>query len=155
MRSQFKRALSMLLVLGMVLGMLPAMAAGAERTASDSWLTETGTGEDFPLVKDGTAATLWVDAAENTPVKRVVQDFKADIQRVTEAEAVVSSEGNVTGPVVVIGTLGKSTKVNELLTKEEKKALEGAWEAYLIKVVDKDTLVVAGSDDRGAVFGAY
>lgn len=159
MKRQGTRILSLLLALVMVLGMVPAMAAEGGKSGGD-WLTQAGGANDFPLVAGGKAATLWVDAAEAQPVKRVVDDFKADIKRVTGAEATVSSEAEVVGPVVIIGTLGTSAKIQALvtsgaITSAEVESIKDKWEAYLIKVVDANTLVVVGSDPRGAVFGTY
>lgn len=34
-------------------------------------------------------------------------------------------------------------------------AIKGQWEAYLIKVIDKNTMVIVGSDNRGAIYGTY
>jgi alpha-glucuronidase/uncharacterized protein YjdB len=119
-----------------------------------------GTG-NFPIVAGSTAATIWVDASESAPVKRVVNDFRDDIERVTGLTPVISSAATIpTGPVVIVGTLDGSQAIKDLIsagsiTQAEVNKIEGEWEAYLIKVIDEETLAVVGSDPRGAVFGVY
>lgn len=153
MRQRIKQVVSTILVLCMVIGMMPVMALDTGSKAADgAWLTASGGSGDFQL----SAATLWVDSAEETPVTRVVDDLKTDINRVTGNTVTVTNNlSEISGAKVLIGTLDKSSEVKELLTTDEVSSLEGQWEAYLIKVVDENTLVIAGSDNRGAIFGVY
>ena len=163
MSRRIKQALSGLLVIGMLVGLFPALAITESSAAAVSALSQgalevktSGAGGDFPLVSDsGVAAALWVSAQEEAPVTRVVNDLKEDVKRVTGQSAVICKDETVpTGPVVIIGTVG-TDQVAEKLTEEEKTSLSGVWEKYLIKVVDANTLVIAGSDNRGVIFGVY
>nr|WP_243865595.1 glycosyl hydrolase 115 family protein [Paenibacillus lupini] len=141
--------------------MMPAYAANIPPSESEGMVQETGDIGDFPVAVNGTSASIWVDAAEETPVTRVVNDLKDDIKRVTNLDANVSSEATLPqGPVVIVGTLADSTQIKALvsegkITANEVSAIKDKWEAYLIKVVDENTLVIAGSDSRGAIFGVY
>ena len=116
---------------------------------------------DFAIVKSGNAAKIYVDADEETPVTRVADDLKKDIKTVTGIETTVVNDLNgVNDPVIIIGTLGKSDKIAELIAEEkitetEVAAISGKWEAYLIKCVDQNTLVIVGSDNRGTIYGTY
>ncbi|CAI4213341.1 unnamed protein product [Parascedosporium putredinis] len=65
-------------------------------------------------------------------------------------------------PAIVIGTVGKSALVDELVAagKVDVSAIEGKWESYVAQVVTDDAdepvaLVIAGSDIRGTIFGIY
>ncbi|MEQ2457444.1 glycosyl hydrolase 115 family protein, partial [Flavonifractor hominis] len=160
MSTHLRRILALVLTLTLLLGMVPAMAAQPTAPATGTLVSTTGSSEDFPLYASGKTATLWVDETEETPVKRVVNDLQDDVQRVTGATPSISHEAEVQGPVVIVGTLDNSAKIQELvqsgvITEDELAAIQDQWEAYLIKVVDADTLVIAGSDNRGAIYGVY
>jgi len=156
-----KKIISFTLALIMVLGMLPAYSANAAEYADRTAVETTAEENDFVLAGDGKAATIWVDNTEELSVKRVADDLKEDIKRVTGLDADVSN-GNVRSSVskVIVGTLDKSAEIKALveagsITEEEVAAIKDQWEAYLIKVVDANTLVIAGSDNRGAIYGVY
>ncbi len=121
----------------------------------------TGNSNDFPIVSGSTTATLWVDSSEEQPVKRVVNDFRDDVKRVTGKTPSISNAQTLpSGPVVIIGTINKSAQIKTLIqngkiTTAEVNAVKNQWEAYLIKVIDKNTMVIMGSDNRGAIYGTY
>ncbi|WP_437759818.1 glycosyl hydrolase 115 family protein [Sorangium sp. So ce1389] len=120
--------------------------------------------DSFPLVAGGKAAPLVVSASDHPGVIRVVNDLKTDIGRVTHVEPEVSlDEIPAAEDVVLIGTLGRSPLVDRLVSEKklDVTGIEGRWETTLLQVV-KDPLpgvrrafVIAGSDQRGAIFGAY
>lgn len=152
-----KRSLTILIAfLLLCLSAAPASAAGSTPAEADA----AGAG-DFPIAAGGVPATIWLDAEEPAPVTRVVGDLSADIQRVTDLEPTISTSADrPEGPVIVVGTFGQSAQIDELLasgaiTVDEAEAVEGEWEAYLVKVIDEQTMVIAGSDPRGAIYGAY
>ncbi|WP_258525799.1 glycosyl hydrolase 115 family protein [Paenibacillus sp. YN15] len=153
--------IAVLITMTLFAGMTPVYAADNPPTENGGFMAEAGNPGDFPLAANGTAATIWVDAGENAPVRRVVNDFKEDIKRVADLDANVSSAAVLpAGPVVIVGTLDGSGQIKTLVDEgkiaaSEVSAIKDKWEAYLIKVVDENTLVIAGSDSRGAVFGVY
>lgn len=158
MNNRAKKIVSLFLALVMLVGMIPASSAKAAEDAGNSAVTSTKSENDFVLVDANDVATILVDGDEEEPVKRVVEDLQKDINSVTGKNAKIKESAS--GPVVIVGTLDNSAKIKEFIkngtiTKEEAAAIEGEWEAYLIKVVDKDTLVIAGSDNRGAIYGVY
>ncbi|MCM3628702.1 glycosyl hydrolase 115 family protein [Paenibacillus glycanilyticus] len=158
-----RRVIAVMMMIALFVGMMPAYAASNPSTEDkdEGMIQETGEAGDFPLAVNGTAASIWVDAAEEAPVRRVANDLKDDIKRVTNLDANVSSETTLpAGPVVIVGTLADSEPIKALvsegeITADEVSAIQNKWEAYLIKVVDENTLVIAGSDNRGAIFGVY
>lgn len=120
----------------------------------------TGTaeaGQGFPLVAHGKAATLVVGSADLPGVRRVVGDLAADIERVTGVRPVVSVDVvPKNGPVVLVGTLGHSPLVDDLVGagKLDVTGIAGKWETSLSQVVD-GRLVLTGSDQRGVIYGVY
>ncbi|MEV7098261.1 glycosyl hydrolase 115 family protein [Amycolatopsis sp. NPDC051045] len=118
-------------------------------------LAEAGTG--FPLVSRGKAATIVVGSGDLPGVRRVVGDLAADVERVTGVRPAVSFDVvPAHGPVVLVGTLGHSPLVDELVAagKLDVTGIAGKWETSLSQVVD-GRLVLTGSDQRGVIYGVY
>jgi len=158
----------------------PAPSAGpASQVSRDAWHERRGpeklgdAGEyvsfepgpgRFPLVASGVAAPLLVDGAEHTGVLRAVRDLSADVARVSQSQpAVVMGEAHGSQAVVLIGTLGKSPLIQQLVSagKLDVTRLAGRWETSITQVVEEPlpgvsrALVIAGSDPRGTIFGIY
>lgn len=117
----------------------------------------------FPLV-DGSVCPIIVSKADGKTVKKVALLFAEDVERVTGLEPRVITTTKPNGKyVVVIGTIEGNDYLKELgkAGKIDFHALEGAWERYIVKVVDNPSkgvdkaLVIAGSDRRGAAYGAF
>jgi hypothetical protein len=86
-----------------------------------------------------------------------VGDLAADIERVTGVRPAVSFDAvPAHGPVVVVGTLGHSPLVDDLVAagKLDVTGIAGKWETSLSQVVD-GRLVLTGSDQRGVIYGVY
>lgn len=156
MKRQVKRFLSLLLTVVMLTGMVPTFTTEAVGSVST-----TGGAGDFRMAVNGGTSTIWVDAQEEAPVKRVVGDLQADVNRVTGRKPTISQEKSLpSGPVVLVGTLEHSTEIQKLIangtiTSAEVNAIRDKWEAYLIKVVNENMMVIVGSDNRGAIYGVY
>ena len=111
----------------------------------------------FQLAKDGTSAKILVDAADWAGVIRAAKDLGDDVGKVTgKASDVVTDAGSIEKGSVVVGTIGKSKLIDGLIAdkKIDVSKIEGQWESFLIQTVD-GSLVVAGSDKRGTIFGIY
>jgi hypothetical protein len=125
--------------------------------------TAAGPGR-FPLVAAGKAAPLVVSSTDFPGVVRVVGDLQADIKRVTGVRPAIAND---TVPaqrdVVLIGTIGKSALIDKLVSagKLDVSGIAGKWETSLEQVVEnpmpgvRRAFVLAGSDQRGTIFGAY
>ncbi len=118
----------------------------------------------FPLAADGRVATLRLDAGEWPGVIRAATDLKADLGRVTSVEPNVVVGAQATpGPLVLIGTIGRSATIDRLVAdgKIDGRALAGKWETFVTRIVAKplpgvdEALVIAGSDKRGTIYGIY
>lgn len=137
---------------------------GGEQLEADSYvISKPGKGR-FCLVNNGKAAPLAVHSADYPGVVRVVGDLKADINRVAQTEPSIAMD-QIPGAkeVVLIGTIGKSPLIDNLIAakKLDVKGIAGKWETWLIQVIEKPlpgirrALVIAGSDQRGTIFGVY
>jgi hypothetical protein len=118
----------------------------------------------FALSVKDSKTTLYVDANDWKGVIRALNDLKMDVGKVTGFEPAVS-EGEVkpSGSVVLVGTLGKSKLIDEVVQsgKVDVSSIKGKWENFIIQVVDNPVkgvgkaLVIIGSDKRGTIYGIY
>ncbi len=115
----------------------------------------------FQLAKDGVSAKILVDSADWAGVIRAAKDLGDDVGKVTgKASEVVTTEiyteNKIEKGSVVVGTIGKSKLIDGLIAdrKIDVSKIKGQWESFLIQTVD-GSLVVAGSDKRGTIFGIY
>lgn len=69
---------------------------------------------------------------------------------------VATSTIDLSGTDVVVGTLGESKAVDILANEGrlDTKEIEGKWESFTIQNVE-NTIVIAGSDKRGTIYGIY
>ncbi len=114
-------------------------------------------GYGFILACKGSAAALCVDSNDWPGVIRAVNDLAADINRVTGQLPDIVHPENVLKKTVVIGTIGKSRFIDELIRKGaiNEKQVTGKWESFIIEVIPDNLLVIAGSDKRGTIYGIY
>jgi Glycosyl hydrolase family 115/Gylcosyl hydrolase family 115 C-terminal domain len=145
-------------------GSVPVFASGpAAGALGDYMVAKPGPGR-FPLVAAGHAAPLVVDAADYPGAIRAVGDLQADIGRVTGTTPRITV-GTVPrdSRVVLIGTIGHSSLIDGLIArgKLDVRSVAGKWETSLEQVVSHpmsgvdSAFVIAGSDQRGTIYGAY
>lgn len=67
-----------------------------------------------------------------------------------------NKDANLNDVDIVIGTLGKSETIDALALSGDLNVneIEGKWESFTIQNID-NTLVIAGSDKRGTIYGIY
>jgi hypothetical protein len=119
---------------------------------------------DFKLVYKNQAATILTSPRDFKVVQIAANDLASDIQRVTGKMAARASEvQHVRGPMVLIGTLGKSDVIDELVSngKLNVSEIRNRWESYIIATIRHpfsnidSALVIVGSDRRGTAYGVY
>ncbi|MDO3385638.1 glycosyl hydrolase 115 family protein [Gilvimarinus sp. SDUM040013] len=117
----------------------------------------------FPLVSNGHAAPIWVSQADHTGVLQVAEHLQQDINRVTgQLPRLVHAEG-ATGPVVLVGTLGKSPVIDTLVEegKLDVSQVQGRWDTYALQTLEnplpgvEQALAIVGSNKRGTIYGMY
>jgi len=148
----------------------PASAAAQRAPTADAtpYVSASAGAGRFPLAAAGRPASLVVSSRDDPGVVRAAGDLRADLGRVTGAEPTLIQAASAgvdpgAGPVVLIGTLGKSPLVDGLVRagKLDVAGITGRWETFLVQVVSKplpgvdQALVIAGSDRRGTIYGIY
>nr|WP_286207626.1 glycosyl hydrolase 115 family protein [Hephaestia sp. MAHUQ-44] len=140
------------------------MAALRIPSAAQTLSANGTTGHDFPLIQNGTPAAILIDPDADSAVAHVATGFAADLAAVSGRRPQrLTTITRLRGPVVVIGVLGQSATIDNLIQagKIDATDLHGAWEAFRQIVVDDpfpgvaQALVIVGADRRGAVFGTY
>ena len=97
-------------------------------------------------------ASVEVDAADWKGVQRAAQQLREDILRVAGKNLEINPKQRI-----LVGTLGKSKAVDELVAsgRLDVNAIRGQWESFVIQPMNDGSLVVAGSDKRGTIYGVY
>ena len=129
-------------------------------------ITTTDTAAAFPIVaNNGIATAIHYDASDYPGVIRAIGDLQNDIDSVTGSKPtfVTGMLPKAKEPAIVIGTLGKSKQIDQLVASHalDLKDLKGKWESFVITTVNdpqqpgRQLLVIAGSDKRGTIYGIY
>lgn len=139
-----------------VLALCLAVSVGAVET----FVSFSPVGGGFAVVKDGKPVNVVCSQDDHEGVQMAVANLARDFGRVSGTDAAVMQSPS--GECVIVGSL-KSGVIQQLVKagKVDGKQLEGKTEKYLLQVVDRPldgvgrALVIAGSDKRGAIYGAY
>ena len=135
------------------------MAAGSTLAAEDVFdiMVARSTLEGgFKIFAEGNAASIVLSEEDFPQVIRAAKDLSEDVKRVTGTAASVETDGKVRPGTILVGTVGKSPLIDGLV-KEGKinvDAIRGQWESYMIQV-RPDSMIIAGSDKRGTIYGIY
>lgn len=140
----------------LVLAMCLAVSVGAVET----FVSFTPVGGGFAVVKGGKPVNVVCGQDDFEGVQMAVANLADDFCRVSGTKPAVTQQPQ--GECVIVGSL-KSGLIQQLVKagKVDGAQLEGKTEKYLLQVVDnplggvKRALVIAGSDKRGAIYGAY
>ncbi|KAK2796366.1 hypothetical protein FQN50_009582 [Emmonsiellopsis sp. PD_5] len=128
--------------------------------------------DGIKLAGKGSTGSLVLDANDWPGVLRAGEDLAKDFGRVTgtELKKVVVNQtiaesypGHQGGGIIIAGTIGKSSLIDELINagKIDVKKIEGEWESFQTQVIShpikgiSEALVIAGSDKRGTIYGLY
>lgn len=137
---------------------------GAAVCLAEPWVLREPAAGAFALAGGETTARIAVGADDFPVVVLAARDLARDLERVSgRAPEVSSGAAGPGGPVVYVGTLGQSARIDTLARegKLELGDLDGAWESFVIATVASPEpgvsqgLVIAGSDRRGTAFGVY
>lgn len=112
---------------------------------------------DFSIVSpSGEAATIQFDESDHTGVVRAIGDLQSDIEKVTGMKPTFSSSTSATDKKIIVGTIGRSSLIDNLVSSGELDidGIKNNWESFAIRAT-KDTLIIAGSDMRGTIYGVY
>ncbi|MBM3861031.1 MAG: hypothetical protein FJ395_15475 [Verrucomicrobia bacterium] len=101
----------------------------------------------FRLAEGGRVAPIWIAPGESVAVNLAARDLARDIKQVTGKQPELLLTGKPPAGAIVIGTVSNPN------APFAPVSLAGKWERFVIK--PDASLVVAGSDERGTVFGVY
>ncbi|UUF16599.1 MULTISPECIES: glycosyl hydrolase 115 family protein [Flavobacterium] len=130
----------------------------------EKYIVNQASAENFPLVSKGKTASILVSATDFSGVLKVAGHLENDIFQVSDLHPKrINKITEAEDFVVIIGTLGKSEIINQLVKKGKIDAnqLLGKWEKFTTQIVEnpfkgiKKALVIAGSDKRGTIYGIY
>jgi hypothetical protein len=116
------------------------------------------------LISRGDPVPVITDGQLDAGALRAVRDLHDDLDHVAGRTRQVLDKPVLHAPAaVIVGTLGRSPIIDRLVREKrlDISGVAGGWEAYLQQVVDHpaagigQALVIAGSDKRGTIFGAY
>ena len=118
-------------------------------------------------IADGTKqAKIFVDQNEFPGVKRVARKVLGDLKLVTGRDYVLEEgmpDNRETCDCIIAGVIGNNTMI-DMLAKEKRLDLSdvsGKYETYSFGIIERNeseehqTLVIAGSDKRGAIYGLF
>jgi hypothetical protein len=147
------------LFVSFLLSPLEAFAIG--QTQYVSTVAQPGS---FPIAATKRAATLYVDSQDWPGVIRAAADLQSDIEKVTGIKPGIQHDtGSLSGNLILIGTIGKSSIIDNLIKagKINAAGIANKWETFSLQVVRRpmpnvaSALVIAGSDKRGTIYGIY
>ncbi|MFI1743690.1 glycosyl hydrolase 115 family protein [Thalassobellus sediminis] len=123
----------------------------------------TNNQKDFVLSAPNQSIQIYYDKADDILISKAANLFSNDIGLVTQTKPeIATSQNNLKGNIVIIGTIGKSKIIDELAeTHPEINQIKGKWERYVIKTIDNPfskggkALVIAGSNRRGTAYGVF
>lgn len=117
----------------------------------------------FPVVAEGRAATIIYDNGDDPLIQIATNLFAGDIKMVSGYTPKQSSAVSGTNDVIVVGTIGKSKMIQQLIAAKKINVdqIKNKWEGYQIQIVKSpfigiaQALVIVGNDKRGAAFGLF
>ncbi|MBE8723322.1 glycosyl hydrolase [Flavobacterium sp. KB82] len=130
----------------------------------EKYVVNQASAENFPLVSKGKTASILVSDKDFEGVLKVTGHLENDIFKVSDLHPKrIKKIAEAEDFVVIIGTLGKSEIIDQLVKKGKIDAaqLRGKWEKFTTQIVEnpfkgiKKALVIAGSDKRGTIYGIY
>jgi hypothetical protein len=132
--------------------------------AAENFVKTIKSNSTITLIDPAHGPAILIDESTDPGVKRAVHSLAADILNVSGKTAdVLQKKTDISQPLLIIGTIGKSAFVDELAKqgKIDARELSGKVEKYIIKTITNpcpgvsEALVIAGSDKRGTIYGIY
>lgn len=128
----------------------------------DRYVTNANASGSFPLLASGQAAPLVVSSSDFPGVLRIAKQLQSDLNNIGGVSPqLVDTVPAASHAVVIIGTIGKSPVINQLVQagKLDVSKASGRFETFVTQVVNQpmagvdQALVIAGSDKRGTIYG--
>ena len=120
--------------------------------------------QQFSIVDGSSIAKILYDTSDEKLIERSANFLRDDIEKVTgKKPEVLSSKDKASGKLIIIGSIGNSSLIDDLVASEklEVDEIRDQWERFVIQTVKnpypgvEEALVIAGSDKRGAAYGVF
>ena len=137
-----RRSVIQVICNGLIIPFLILLFASQAAVAVDdlSVIGEEKESGSFALVAQGKAAPLVASNADYPGVIRILKILQGDIQSVSRVEPSIHTEKVPDSEqVVLIGTLGKSPLIDQLVQKKklDVSEIQGKWDAFLLQTIKK------------------
>jgi hypothetical protein len=121
-------------------------------------VSEIQASNSFTLFTPTLVSSIIVDSSDAKVVSIAANAFANDIKLISGKRMMVQYEypkGKSWN--IVAGTIGQSKFIDSLIkTKQlDGSAIKNKWESFLINVIGKNKLIIAGSDRRGTAYGIF
>jgi hypothetical protein len=150
---------------GITIALICLVSPRAQALGVPQYVTNQAVPGSFSLVENRLATPLLISDRDWPGVIRAAGDLSEDIHRVTGLQPAVMhlDADKRAGDVVMIGTIGKSPLIDDLIRRHKLNVdgIAGKWESAVTTIVDhpmpgvRRALVLAGSDKRGTIFAIY
>jgi hypothetical protein len=121
-------------------------------------VSEKQGGNSFILFNTTSVSSFIVDSNDAKVVSIAATAFAGDIKLISGKKMPVKYGSiNEKNWNIIAGTIGHSKFIDSLIkTKQiDVSLIKNKWECFIISVIDKNKLVIAGSDRRGTAFGIF
>ena len=120
-------------------------------------VSANGLTNSFPVFTTSAVSSICIDNNDAKVVAIAAAAFGNDVALISGKQVQVSNSIQPGTLSIIAGTIGKSKFIDELIKQKQLDvtAVKNKWECFIIKVIDKNKLVVAGSDRRGTAFGIF
>jgi len=139
------------------------LAPASFALGENSWLAKSAS-NNMVLADKKNATELIIDTNEFPGVIRAAKNLQSDIEKVTDKKPALNNRiGETSKELVVIGTLGKSKLIDQLVAehKLDVSKIQNQWDAYQVQVIEQPfpqvqrALVIVGANKRGTMYGIY
>lgn len=120
--------------------------------------------QQFSIVNAASTSKILYDSSEKKLIGKSAAFLADDIEKVTGKNSeVLSTIEEADGNIIIIGTIGNSRYIDELIEtkKMDVDPILNEWERFIIQTVENpfpgvdEALVIVGSDKRGTAFGVF
>ncbi|SFL33626.1 Glycosyl hydrolase family 115 [Halogranum rubrum] len=128
-------------------------------------ISNTPVSDGVQLVSDGVTADVYVDESDADVVNIAAEDFRADVERVTDYRPeLVTTLDDLSSIAVIVGTVRSAEGIHRCLDDcdgVDVEALADERESFVIQTVEdplpnvRSAVLILGSDRRGTAFGVY
>lgn len=118
----------------------------------------------FPIVDKNGVSPILTDDAEDEVIRLIATELAGDIELITGSRpALINNPQPATRLAIIAGTVGRSKYIDAMVQsgKLDVSKIQNQWESFKLQVIDSpisgidQALVVAGSDNRGTIFGMF